>query len=137
VRAVRGASSVMALFRSAPPLLTQRPRSRTETTSEAGDAGPPPGPLCPPSSAPPQHATTAGPLAATPWPSADPYRGRHAARGHGRRDPCRLSPTDRHLSVQSWVPPLEISPSDGSSTTPRNLDTDMAPRARRSLERAR
>ena len=40
-------------------------RSRTTTTSEAADAGPPPGPLCPPSSGPPQRARTAGPRIST------------------------------------------------------------------------
>src|SRR6476661_10879832 len=55
-------------------------RSRTETTSEAGDAAPPPGPPCPPPSGPPQHATTAGPPAASLSPSGGSCRGRRNAR---------------------------------------------------------
>jgi hypothetical protein len=60
---------VMALLQSRPPFLTQGQRSQTETTSEAGDATPPPGPLCPPSSGLPLYARTAGLPAASSSPS--------------------------------------------------------------------
>src|SRR6478672_12877368 len=67
-------------------------RSRTTTTSEAGDAGPPPRPLCAPSSWLPLYARTAGPPAASLSPSGGSCRGRRDARLHRPKVPGRSSP---------------------------------------------
>ena len=97
---------------------TQGQRSRTETTSEAGDAAPTPGPLCPSSSGPPQHARTAGLPAASLSPSGGSCRGRRGARVHRPRVP-RLS----------WppVPHVSFSPVDTHPQKSRLTSTRQAP----------
>src|SRR6516164_7005369 len=108
-----------------------------ETTFEADDAAPPPRPFCSLLSEPHQYARTAGRLAATPWPSQGPCMGRCDARVHRPTAPGRSSLPVLHESLRSWIPPLEISPSDGLvDDTAETSDTDMAPRARRSFERS-
>src|ERR1700754_4786029 len=75
-------------------------RSRTTTTSEAGDAAPPPRPLCPPYSRPLQHARTAGTPAASLSPSGGSCRGRRGAHVHRPTVPGRLSPPVPHESLR-------------------------------------